>query len=57
MGFHRTALLLKRAARFFFYCRNIVQVFISVLRMFIMLWILGYVNAVLSPNRFILQSI
>ena len=27
MGFHRTVLRLKRAARFFFYCQNVVQIF------------------------------
>ena len=30
MGFYRIVFSLKRAARFFFYCQNVVQVFFAV---------------------------
>ena len=33
MGFYRTMFSLKRAARFFFYCQNIIQILPAIIRM------------------------
>ncbi len=33
MGFYRTVFSLKRAARFFFYCQNIIQILPAIIRM------------------------
>ena len=35
MGFYRTVLSLKRAARFFFYCQNVIQILLAIIEIII----------------------